>query len=692
MWSFPKKVYQVREYLSSWREEHGDEFNYVVTEIGTENEQTGEETIQISKREHLDILNHLENKGHIAITKKPSGSIRIKILPKKKPTIGFKTLKLISQELAEYYTGTEIVSFLKNEGVDKRFIIHPETKWHIFYFVLTELATSKIKEDEELLFKIITDAIHPLNLGGNPNISRELREKFDYWLGYDDLEIWIESKDSKEGIYKISHKLTDVEEAEAWEESHQQDIEEEKKYIEFLSKPKNKENISLLRKSFQALMSTVEVFCENPSSPTTELNNTYKFLKKSVWDTIEALGLTKQNFFNYNEYKFVTYSPPFVNLFVAEKQYQDERKELSWHKIRPEMNAVFGGIDELYQKVNGSDTLSEPDKQKELNKITLYLSELKEKSILDDKKDNESKQVAIDFSDTASRKAWEKKWDVLQAIWTTYNGNSQPDNLLVRASVLLIKDRSDTEINGIFDGLKKDGCFTDWQTTKDKVYFDIKDINHNKFIKIYQDTGLIYNKFAKVYQDKAGDNIQKIQIVSGSKMEVEGLQDGLKSIAKAKKEDKNKFPYKLPAGTRWENFIIKFVDAENIDIQVRQFKHTANYQDIVPLGKGKIPKPSVLWAFLKVLAQLGGEISIEDKEKRDEYKKQKELLTKCFQEYFSIDYDLFYPYHSAEGKESQTYRIKITLIPLPEQTPNDDGEGEDDLGIAEEYKKQTPLV
>jgi len=46
------------------------------------------------------------------------------------------------------------------------------------------------------------------------------------------------------------------------------------------------------------------------------------------------------------------------------------------------------------------------------------------------------------------------------------------------------------------------------------------------------------------------------------------------------------------------------------------------------VGRGKSPKPSELWAFLKVLATKNGEIAIKDPEAKTKYKKQKELLKK----------------------------------------------------------------
>jgi len=155
----------------------------------------------------------------------------------------------------------------------------------------------------------------------------------------------------------------------------------------------------------------------------------------------------------------------------------------------------------------------------------------------------------------------------------------------------------------------------------------------------------------------------------------------------------NKFPHKLPAGTRWEDIIIKFLDDENIFIQVKQFKHSTSYNEIGLIGKGNNPNPSQQWTFLKVLAQVNGELTIKDLESRDKYKKQKESLTKALQDYFSIDYDPFYPYHSSPEKQGNSYKIKITLIPPPDDKKQSViEEDEDGLGIKEFLNEQAPQI
>jgi len=158
------------------------------------------------------------------------------------------------------------------------------------------------------------------------------------------------------------------------------------------------------------------------------------------------------------------------------------------------------------------------------------------------------------------------------------------------------------------------------------------------------------------------------------------------------KKDRPKFPYKLPAGTRWEDMIIKFEDDENIYIQVKHLKHHASYKDMGLVGKGKNPGPSELWSFLKVLAQVNGELAVKDKQARDKYKKQKELLAKVLQAYFSIDYDPFFPYRNSFEKYGNSYKIKITLIPSSGEKEPEAQEENDGLGVKEYLDEQSPQV
>jgi hypothetical protein len=144
----------------------------------------------------------------------------------------------------------------------------------------------------------------------------------------------------------------------------------------------------------------------------------------------------------------------------------------------------------------------------------------------------------------------------------------------------------------------------------------------------------------------------------------------------------------------WKDVAIKFEDDEKVFIQAKQFKYYTDYKEMGLIGRGKNPKPSEAWIFLKVLAQVNGELAISDTTVRDKYKKQKELLAKTLQSYFSIDYDPFYPYPSSPEKKGNSYKIKITLIPPPLDNQYKKGKitNTRDLELKELMNEQSPQV
>ncbi len=373
------------------------------------------------------------------------------------------------------------------------------------------------------------------------------------------------------------------------EEAHELAIQEEKE-LQFLNLSENKEKISTLRRTYQVFINIVEIFCDNPSKPSNEMNDAYLKTKKLITDAVRDLHLRDHDD-NTKIYTLEHYFIPFNNLFTAEKEYSPEtlkfdlsNKRLDWDYIRPKMHATYGCIDDIYRKIDGSDVLSSLNIQQTLNDVSLLLSKIKENN----------------------------------------------------------------------------------KTTSDKKH------------KI--------NTSNKIAPQKP----MEIKIIGD--VEVGGLQDGLKSIVQSKKDNKNKFPHKLPAGTNWNNVTIKFEDDENVYIQVKQFKVNSNYKEMSFVGGGKNPKPSEAWTFLKVLAGINGELTIKDSGAKDKYKKQKELLAKSLQSYFSIDYDPFYPYGSSIEKKGNSYKIKITLIPPLSDNSNSDDEEKDDLGIKEHLKTQAPQI
>ncbi len=162
---------------------------------------------------------------------------------------------------------------------------------------------------------------------------------------------------------------------------------------------------------------------------------------------------------------------------------------------------------------------------------------------------------------------------------------------------------------------------------------------------------------------------------------------------KGSSERKNKFPYKLPSGTKWENITLKFLNDEEILILVQGKEHIAKYDEIgFSTDKGK---PSVVWSFLKVLGKQNGEIAMTDKSANTKYKKQKQQVLDILQRYFSLDTDPFYPY-----KDTKSYKTKFTIFideSLRENTPTKtQGENNDDLDpfadLSDAYSESTPGI
>ncbi len=179
------------------------------------------------------------------------------------------------------------------------------------------------------------------------------------------------------------------------------------------------------------------------------------------------------------------------------------------------------------------------------------------------------------------------------------------------------------------------------------------------------------------------------------KIEVTGLNERLDALKlKESIPTGPKFPHKIPAGTHWKQVIINFLNNEQIEINVKKLRYITDYKEMGFVGKGKIPEPSEQWIFLKVLAQCNGELTIKDDTAKDTYKQQKHLLTESLQNYFSIDFDPFYPYKSSPEKHGNSYRIKLTLIPPPKQynEPHTETAEEDTLGIREFLDEHAPQV
>lgn len=305
---------------------------------------------------------------------------------------------------------------------------------------------------------------------------------------------------------------------------------------------------------------------------------------------------------------------------------------------------------------------------------------------------------ALDYTNTASRRAWGKKWETLQIIWTIYESNNKNNQLLVPIKKLTIKSRAAFEIDGILAGFKNECCFNWHRGTKN---YEIKNINHNQLAETYKKTELIYGKFAKIYQERTGNKnisdsqrtIQEVKITGMPELKIKGFEE---KVILQKPKNKRIQLRNFPKDLKWEEITMRFLNDHEVILEVQESTYQTNYEEMGFQDETK-KLPNKQWKFLNLLAIKNGEVSWENNKdlslKRiNSIKKQKQLLTEALKAYFQIKDEPFLDY-----KKEKAYKIKINLIPETNSTTslkekrsykND----KDDLGIEEYRKEQSPEV
>lgn len=292
-------------------------------------------------------------------------------LDQEKPIIKHKTLKIISRELAIHYSEQELVEALEELDIDEKQNNPKETAEELLYNILVKLSADR--EDRKnwvLLSRIVTHLIHPLNLDGDLELSKTLKEKINNLLHFDYLEI----VDIPEGHDCRIERIRSFSDSNFVQNDYRLRKERWSKLLVHLRKDGNKIEILKIRESFKVLMNVIEVFCTN-LTPTVELNNLYLDLKKSVWCTLLVIRLRRIN--DAIDYHYP--KPPFKDLFSAEKEYLRQNKILKWELIRPEMYSMLGDLNKLCEEVGVEGLFVPEEVQKKLDVIELFLTELKER-------------------------------------------------------------------------------------------------------------------------------------------------------------------------------------------------------------------------------------------------------------------------------------------------------------------------
>ena len=195
------------------------------------------------------------------------------------------------------------------------------------------------------------------------------------------------------------------------------------------------------------------------------------------------------------------------------------------------------------------------------------------------------------------------------------------------------------------------------------------------------------NPVARIYTLKAQENKQEpmvLKIIEMPELKIKGFEE---KVVLQKPKNKRIQLRKLPENTKWNNITVRFLNGHEVIIKAQNLTYQTNYEEM-GFQDEKKKLPNKQWQFLKLLALKNGEISWENNQdlplqQINSIKKQKQLLVEALKAYFQINESPFYDY-----KKENAYKIRINLIP----EAGVQNQQQDNLGIQEEYKKQTPSV
>ena len=113
----------------------------------------------------------------------------------------------------------------------------------------------------------------------------------------------------------------------------------------------------------------------------------------------------------------------------------------------------------------------------------------------------------INYNSKAEREGWEKKWDVLQRIWSAYTASPKKDKLEIPIKRLIIKDRTMTETENAIASWQKEGCFKSFDKNRDNFIFN--GIKRQALRKAYFKTNDIWNEFKDALEKNKAKNNNK---------------------------------------------------------------------------------------------------------------------------------------------------------------------------------------
>ncbi len=689
--NYLEKINKVRENIQEWQKEHGKEFSYQLMGIGIGEDPIDDWTYLVTPEEEKEIIKYLERRGFLEILEEKEKSVKIKTLPKKDPTIKLKTLELMSRELKDHYTGYEITKLLEGCGADKKLIV-ANSKWLIFYGLFEELALGQDEKAKKLLFKIIGEAVHPLNLGGDKEKSDKLIEKFNEYLEYDNLAIFSGDKgqytiDSTKNLIEVDKEdltqdfslaqeiLPDINKGTFSEKVLELVADEFAKHLPNFE-IRNIITPLLLKNTFlkdePAISEYVDDwFDEKPwkDNLKTVLNAIRKKDEepdKHIAEIIEALlhplnhkadedkteeiadkigkYLRYDNFYIRNTGKEYTVfsesemdemhssSPEFEEQEKQNKKDDEEKIKQSKETIKAlrDTHQSYLDILEIFCRDTKKPT-------KELNDAYIFLSNKIEKTIKELGIKTYPYQIFFYKPFKNNLYSAESEWNSLGAIDRARRGyrlswdGIRPPLYKVHSDIIKLLNMAEEDIV---------------MTDEEKKLEDI--------------TKLISEKRTAKPTVKEVPPPLQIEISKMPDLNVRNLEEN--TLQKGKK--RIRLPKFKP--TDWSKISIRFIDDRNVLITADKKDVVQSDYEALGFADEKKDKPNMAWAFFRGLAMNNGETKELPNPIPDKIKQQKKQLSDRLKTIFKNDTDPFY-----EPTETRTYKIKVALIPPTSEEKSD---------------------
>lgn len=659
--NYLEKIKKIRDDILSSQKEQGKEFSYALMGFGIGEDPIDDWTFTITPDEQLEIVKYLKRRDFLKIIEETRTSLKIKVSLKKDPIIKLKTLELISRELKDYYTGYEITKLLEECGADKKLIIYPNSKWYVFYGLFEELAIAQDEKANKLLFKIISESIHPLNLGGDKLKSETLVKKFNEYLKYDNLVITYSDHDQKYSISDIKNLI------ELDDETVLQDFSLIEEILPDINKSTFSEKvIELISKEFTNYLSTNEI--KTIIKPLLK-NNKILYEEPAIKGYVDDLFEEKVWLFSFEN----------VLQTIRKKDEEADKKiqEIIETLLHPlNYNADENKTEEIAKKLQkylryGNFYIQNTGKEyivsseKEMNEMHSSSPEFEEQE-KQDKKDDEDK---IKQNKEAIRKIRDSHQSYIDILEIFCRDTKKPTKELNDAYIFLSnkieKNIKELEIknytyqlffykpfkNNLYSAENewnnfsvaekvKRGAILSWDSIRPLLYKVHSDIIRllniaeedtemtNEEKKLENITKLISEKRTQKPIPKEVTQTMKIEISKMPDLNIKNVEDN--SIVKNNKKRITlpKFPR-----TEWAKVLITFLDETNILLSDGKSTKPSSFEGI-GCDDGRNGKADESWNFLLKLAKGNGQTLPITKRERESEKKQKQKITDILRRIF----------------------------------------------------------